>query len=39
MIQLEPVVLERNGIRLEPLDTAHIAGLAAAAADGALWEL
>ena len=39
MIRVEPVVLERDGIRLEPLDTAHIAGLAAAAADGALWEL
>jgi len=39
MIKLEPVVLERNGIRLEPLKPEHVEGLAAAAADGALWNL
>lgn len=39
MIRVEPVVLERNGIRLEPLDTDHADGLAAAAADGELWKL
>jgi len=39
MIKVEPVVLERNDIRLEPLDPQHADGLAAAAADGALWNL
>lgn len=39
MIQLSPVVLEGHGIRLEPLSLAHRDGLAAAAADGKLWEL
>lgn len=34
-----PVLLRRNGIRLEPLDLAHEAGLRQAAADGALWRL
>jgi RimJ/RimL family protein N-acetyltransferase len=34
-----PVALEGNGIRLEPLSPAHADGLAAAAADGRLWEL
>jgi RimJ/RimL family protein N-acetyltransferase len=34
-----PVVLEGHGLRLEPLTVAHHDGLAAAAADGALWEL
>jgi len=33
------VVLERDGIRLEPLTLAHEAGMAAAAADGELWKL
>lgn len=33
------VVLERDGIRLEPLSAAHAAGIAAAAADGELWNL
>jgi N-acetyltransferase len=32
-------VLERNGLRLEPLSVAHEAGLRDAAADGALWNL
>jgi RimJ/RimL family protein N-acetyltransferase len=31
--------LERNGVRLEPLALAHEAGLAAAAADGELWNI
>lgn len=39
MITVRPAVLERRGIRLEPLTTAHCDGLAAAAADGRLWEL
>ena len=39
MIQLTPIVLERDGIRLEPLTPAHRDGLARAAADGALWTL
>lgn len=39
MIRVEPVVLERNGIRLEPLDAEHADGLAQAAADGELWKL
>lgn len=36
---VEPVTLEGRGVRLEPLALAHEAGLAAAAADGALWNL
>ncbi len=39
MITLAPVTLEGNGVRLEPLTPAHQDGLAAAAADGRLWEL
>ncbi len=39
MITLTPVTLEGNGIRLEPLASAHREGLVAAAADGRLWEL
>jgi N-acetyltransferase len=39
MIELRPVTLERDGIRLEPLGTPHKDGLIAAASDGALWEL
>ncbi len=31
--------LERNGIRLEPLTLAHVAGVLAAAADGELWNI
>ncbi|MDO4232546.1 MAG: GNAT family protein [Lautropia sp.] len=34
-----PVVLEANGVRLEPLTLAHEAGLREAAADGELWTL
>jgi RimJ/RimL family protein N-acetyltransferase len=39
MIVTAPVTLEGNGIRLEPLTTEHESDLAAAAADGRLWEL
>jgi RimJ/RimL family protein N-acetyltransferase len=39
VITLAPVKLEGYGIRLEPLAHAHHEGLAAAAADGRLWEL
>ncbi len=39
MLAVEPVVLERAPVRLVPLALAHEAGLAAAAADGELWNL
>lgn len=39
MISPVPVTLEGPGVRLEPLATAHADALAAAASDGALWEL
>jgi RimJ/RimL family protein N-acetyltransferase len=39
MIDPRPVTLEGHGVRLEPLTAAHAPGLAAAAKDGALWEL
>lgn len=39
MINLEPIVLERRGIRLEPLRDEHHDALTAAASDGRLWEL
>jgi RimJ/RimL family protein N-acetyltransferase len=39
MIHAAPVVLERDGIRLEPLGESHISGLTTAIADGRLWEL
>ena len=39
MINPQPVTLERDGIRLEPMADRHHDGLAAAAADGNLWEL
>jgi RimJ/RimL family protein N-acetyltransferase len=39
MIDVQPTVLEGNGIRLEPLTDEHVNGLAAAAADGELWNL
>ena len=39
MITVTPVVLEANGIRLEPMSDAHHAGLSTAAADGELWNL
>jgi hypothetical protein len=39
MISVQPIELEGNGVRLEPLRPQHERELAAAAADGALWEL
>ena len=36
MIQVEPLKLEFNGVRLEPLSLAHANGLRAAAEDGEL---
>ena len=39
MIQVAPVTLEFNGVRLEPLALHHVEGLRAAAADGELWNL
>ena len=39
MISIRPVELEGHGVRLEPLELTHEQDLAAAAADGALWEL
>jgi RimJ/RimL family protein N-acetyltransferase len=39
MIHPIPITLEGHGVRLEPLVAEHVAGLAAAAADGELWRL
>jgi RimJ/RimL family protein N-acetyltransferase len=39
MIKVEPVTLEFNGVRLEPLSLAHADGLRAAAQDGELWNI
>ena len=39
MIEPSPVTLEGGGVRLEPLGPEHRDGLAAATADGNLWEL
>ena len=39
MIDVRPTVLERDGIRLEPLTDDHADALNSAAADGRLWEL
>ncbi|MBI3368809.1 MAG: GNAT family N-acetyltransferase [Burkholderiales bacterium] len=39
MIDVQPVTLARGPIRLVPLGLEHEAGLAAAAADGELWQL
>lgn len=39
MIAPQPATLAGRGVRLEPLSLAHEAALAAAAADGNLWEL
>jgi RimJ/RimL family protein N-acetyltransferase len=39
MISVSPVLLEGQGVRLEPLDVRHESELAAAAADGSLWQL
>ena len=38
MIDVQPVVLERDGIRLEPLSEDHHDALVEAAGDGRLWE-
>jgi RimJ/RimL family protein N-acetyltransferase len=39
MIEVQPLTLEGHGLRLEPLAYEHHDGLAAASADGRLWEL
>ena len=39
MIDVRPTVLERDGVRLEPLSDDHSDALNSAAADGRLWEL
>ena len=39
MIQVAPVTLEFNGLRLEPLAPHHEEGLRGAALDGELWKL
>jgi RimJ/RimL family protein N-acetyltransferase len=39
MIRAEPLTLEFNGVRLEPLALHHADGLLAAACDGELWNL
>ena len=39
MIDPRPIALEGHGVRLEPLSHEHHDALAAAAADGKLWEL
>jgi hypothetical protein len=39
MIDPRPVTLQRNGVRLEPLQAVHAKALRAAADDGELWKL
>ncbi len=39
MIEIQPTVLEGQGIRLEPLTAEHGEALAIAVADGRLWDL
>ena len=39
MIQVDPITLAFNGIRLEPLGLGHADGLRAAASDGELWNI
>ena len=39
MRPVEPVTLELNGVRLEPLTATHASALAEAALDGELWRL
>jgi RimJ/RimL family protein N-acetyltransferase len=39
VITIAPVTLEGHGVRLEPMATTHQDALAAAAADGELWNL
>lgn len=39
MIEPQPIVLERDGIRLEPLEASHLPEVVRAASDGELWNL
>jgi RimJ/RimL family protein N-acetyltransferase len=39
VIRIEPIALEGNGVRLEPLAAVHADGLRQAATDGELWTL
>jgi RimJ/RimL family protein N-acetyltransferase len=39
MIEVRPIELEGHGVRLEPLQPDHAAGLSGAVADGRLWDL
>ena len=39
MIDPKPIILERDSVRLEPMETRHAADLVSAARDGALWDL
>lgn len=39
MIELQPIAIERFGVRLEPLTHEHCNGLETALADGDLWKL
>src|SRR5690349_1608530 len=39
MIKIQPITLEGDGVRLEPLAPEHHEELVAAATDGKLWEL
>ena len=39
MIKIQPITLEANGVRLEPLAYEHHDEVVAAATDGKLWEL
>lgn len=39
MIDVRPVTLERDGVRLEPMTAEHATALDAAATDGNLWDL
>jgi hypothetical protein len=39
MIDPQPVTLEGNGVRLEPLQVTHAEALRAAVDDGELWKL
>jgi len=39
MIEPKPIVLERDGVRLEPLSADHVPGIERAASDGELWKL
>lgn len=39
MVKIDPVTLELNGVRLEPLSARHADGLRGAAEDGQIWAL